>query len=66
MRNELTNSVFVIAFIGACALAQDQGQPRAVASISDISAENAPSASSLRQGIRVARQEPGDAQSTLI
>jgi hypothetical protein len=50
MRNGLTNSVFVIAFIGACALAQDQEQPRAVASISEISAENAPSASSLGQG----------------
>src|SRR5579864_2615633 len=50
MTSKLGYRVLVIVVLGTCALAQDHGQPRTVASISDMSAENAQSATSQHQG----------------
>jgi len=46
--NKVANMLLAIALLGACALGQDQGQSRTVASISDVPADNAPSTTSLR------------------
>ena len=48
MINRVVHAVLALAFFGACALGQDQGQSRALASVSDVPADNAPSTTSLR------------------
>lgn len=48
MLNRIVNTVLALALFGVCALGQDQGQSRTVASISDVPADNAPSTTSLR------------------
>jgi hypothetical protein len=50
MTGKLGYRVLVIVVLGTCALAQDRGQPRAVASISDMPADNVPGTTSLRRG----------------
>jgi hypothetical protein len=61
MTSKLGYRLLVIVVLGTCVLAQDYGQPRAVASISDMQADNAPSAASLRQGF-----ESGDGSPVAI
>jgi hypothetical protein len=55
MTSKLGYRVLVIAVLGTCALAQDHRQPTAVASISNVSADNSPRLTSLRQSF-----EPGE------
>jgi len=61
MTNRAVNTVLALALLGACALGQDQGHPRTVASVSDVPADNAPSTTSLRP-----RFESGDRSSVAI
>ena len=58
MTNRVVNTVLAVAFLGACALGQDQGQSRTVASVSDVPADNAPSTTSLRQGFESEDRSP--------
>jgi hypothetical protein len=64
MTSRIVNIVLALALLGACALAQDQGQPRTVASV-DMPADKASSTTSPRQGfesgdrsLAFARQRP--------
>jgi hypothetical protein len=58
MTCKLGYRVLLIVVLGTCVLAQDHGQPRAVASINDMLADNAPSAASLRQGYESGERRP--------
>jgi hypothetical protein len=58
MTNRVVNTVLALALLGACALGQDQGHSRTVASVSDMPADNAPSATSLRQGFESSDRSP--------
>ena len=53
--NRIVNTVLALALLGACALSQDRGQSRTVASLSDVAVDNALSTTSLPQ-----RLESGD------
>ena len=52
MTSKLGYRVLVIVVLGTYVLAQDHGQPRALASISDMPADNAPSAQNVRGWVR--------------
>jgi hypothetical protein len=61
MTNRVVNIVFALALFGACALGQDQGQSRTVASVSDVPTDSAPSTTSPRP-----RFESGDRSAVAI
>jgi len=48
MINRVLNTVLALALFGACALGQDQGRSRMVASVSDVPVDNPQSTTSLR------------------
>jgi hypothetical protein len=58
MTNRVVNVVLALALLGACAVGQDQGQSRTVASVSDVPADNGPSTTSLRQGYESGDRSP--------
>jgi hypothetical protein len=58
MTNGVVNTVLALALLGACALGQDQGQSRTLASVSDVPADNAPSTTSLRPGFESGDRSP--------
>jgi hypothetical protein len=58
MTHGAVNTVLALALLGACALGQNQGQSRTVASVSDVPADNAPSRTSLRQGFESGDRSP--------
>jgi hypothetical protein len=58
MTIRVVNTVLALALLGACALGQDGGQSRTVASVSDVPADNAPSTTSLRQGFESGDRSP--------
>jgi hypothetical protein len=58
MTNRVVNIVLTLALLGACALGQDEGQSRTVASVRDVPADNAPSTTSLRQGFESGDRSP--------
>jgi hypothetical protein len=58
MTNRVVNTVIALALLGASALSQPQGQSRTVASVSDVPADNIPSATSLRQGFESGDRSP--------
>ena len=58
MINRVANTVLALALFGACALGQDQGQSRTVASVRDGPADNARSATSLRQEFESGDRSP--------
>ena len=58
MTNRVVNTVLALALLVACALGQDQGQSRTVASVGDVPADNAPSRTLLRQGFDSGDRSP--------
>jgi hypothetical protein len=58
MTSKLGYRALVIAVLGACALAQDQGQPRTVAGVTGMPADNVPSTTSRRQKLESRDRSP--------
>jgi hypothetical protein len=58
MTNRVVNTVLALTLLGACALGQDKGRSRTVASVSDVQADNAPSTTSLRLGFESRDRSP--------